>query len=416
MSDVISPAAARRLRALRNEGPRHADTGWRIALAVAAAHAVNDLYSAFLQPLLPRIMTELDLSITLAASLTTALALGASLLQPAMGAAADRYGVRRFIIAGPLVSAVFLSLIGLAGSFPVLVVLLAVGGVGSAMFHPPAASIAARAGAGGGAGARMSLFSFGGALGYSVGPLVAVALVGRLGLEGLAFAMIPGLLLVPLLLRVLPAGGGHARPATGLRGAAEALRSLRGALGLLFAISAIAAFVQRAFLTLQPIAIAAAGGSEALGATVLSTYLGAQALGSIAGGLLADRLDRRRLLLWLTLSSVPAHLLALALPYGTPPAVAATAVAGLLNMALLPPLVIMAQEASPHGAATSAGIIMGLAWGAASVAMIGAGALADVVGPRTAALLCVPMLLGAVLAALHPGLRPFSHPRPVRLR
>jgi FSR family fosmidomycin resistance protein-like MFS transporter len=225
--------------------------------------------------------------------------------------------------------------------------------------------------------------------------------------------MIPALLLAPMLLRVLPPAGGHARPSRGLQGAAEAARSIRGALGLLFVISAIAAFVQRAFVTLQPIAIAAAGGSEALGATVLTAYLSAQAIGSIAGGLLADRFDRRRLLLWLTLMSVPAHLLALALPAGTFPAMAATALAGLLNMALLPPLVIMAQEASPHGAATSAGIIMGLAWAVGSIGMIGAGAVADVVGPRTAALLCMPALLGASLAALHHSLRAYSRPRPV---
>ena len=40
-----------------------------IAIAVAALHSLNDAYTAFLPPLLPRIMGELDLSITLAAGL-----------------------------------------------------------------------------------------------------------------------------------------------------------------------------------------------------------------------------------------------------------------------------------------------------------------------------------------------------------
>jgi FSR family fosmidomycin resistance protein-like MFS transporter len=380
---------------------------WRVALAVALAHGVNDVYSAFLHPLLPRIMTELGLSITLAATLTTAAALGASLLQPVMGAAADRYGVRRFVVAGPVISAVFLSLIGFAGSFGVLVVMLTMGGLGSALFHPPAAAMAASARHGGGAGARMSLFSFGGALGYAVGPLAAVSIVGLLGLRGLAFAIIPALLLVPFLWRVLPADVGHGRAWTGTRGATAALRSLRGPLGLLFLVSSIAAFVQRVFLTLQPIAIAAEGGSEALGAVTLSVYLGAQTMGSLAGGLLADRFDRRRVLLGLTLASVPTHLLALGLPAASTGALVSTAIAGMLNMALLAPLVIMAQEASPHGAATSAGIIMGLAWAAGSIAMIGAGALGDVIGPRTAAIACMPVLLIASGATLHPALRPF---------
>ena len=411
MSDVVLTTAAGSRGSFAGDVSRPALAGWTVAFAVAVAHGVNDLYSAFLQPLLPRIMAELDLSITLAASLTTALALGASLLQPFMGAAADRYGARRFVIAGPLISAVFLSLIGVADSFLALVVLLAIGGLGSAMFHPPATSLAAGAGAGGRAGARMSVFSFGGALGYAVGPLAAVALVGSLGLGGLAWAMLPALLLVPLLLRAVPPVPGHARPSRGLEGMIETLGSLRGALGLLFVISTTAAFVQRVFVTLQPIAIAAGGGSEALGATTLSTYLGAQALGSVAGGLLTDRFDRRRLLLWLVVASLPAHWLALALTPGQPLTLLVTAIAGLLNMALLPPLVIMAREASPHGAATSAGIIMGLAWAAGSIVMIGAGALADVLGARSAAMLCTPVLLLAGLAALQPALGPYARAR-----
>jgi FSR family fosmidomycin resistance protein-like MFS transporter len=314
---------------------------------------------------------------------------------------------RRFVIAGP-----WSRPCSSAQGRPLWAgVRFVLGGIGSSLSIP--ARLGARADGGGGAGARMSLFHSA-ARWRRARPLAY--LVGRLALRGLTLAMIPTLLLMPLLLRVLPATGGHARPSRGLQGVAEAARSMRGALGLLFAISAIAAFVQRAFVTLQPIAIAAGGGSEAMGATVLSVYLSAQALGSIAGGLLADRFDRTRLLLWLIVASLPAHLLALALPHGAPLALAATATAGLLNMALLPPLVIMAQDASPHGAATSAGIIMGLAWAAGSVAMIGAGAVADVIGPRSAALLCVPVLLGAALAALHPAVRPYGRARPVLLQ
>jgi len=412
VSSVTTDVVVRRPTTV--EPPRWRSSGWQIALAVAVAHGVNDLYSAFLQPLLPRIMSRLDLSITLAASLTTALALGTSVLQPFMGAAADRYGTRLFVIAGPVISAVFLSLIGVADSFIVLLCLLALGGLGSALFHPPAASLVARVGPTARSGTRISMFSFGGALGFAVGPLIAVALVGALGLAGLGLAMLPALLLVPVLFRLLPAGDASEDHGRSTRGALAALRSGRAALGLLFAISALAAFVQRLFLTFQPIAIAARGGSETLGATTLSAYLAAQALGSVLGGILTDRCDRRRLLLWLTIASVPAHLLALALAPGQMITLLATAAAGLLNMALLPPLVVMGQEASPNGAATSTGIIMGLAWGIGSLGLVGAGALADMVGARSAALLCVPVLLFAALAALHPSLRPLRRPRLVQ--
>ena len=81
-------------------------------------------------------------------------------------------------------------------------------------------------------------------------------------------------------------------------------------------------------------------------------------------------------------------------------------------MALLPPVVVMAQEMIPEGAAASSGIVMGLAWAAGSLAMIGTGILGDVVGAQTAALLSVPALLVGTLLAAHPALR--SHARPAR--
>lgn len=377
-----------------------------VALAVAVAHGTNDAYAAFLHPLLPRIMARLDLSIALAATLAMTLSLAASLLQPVMGHLADRYGRRIFVVAGPLLSGVFLSLMGVAPTFLVLALFLALGGLGSAAFHPPGASMAARVGAGRGSGMRASFFSFGGALGYAAGPLIAVAVVSIVGLDGMWVAMLPVLLLAPVLWRVLPADlpdPGRAPPPS----AAAVLRALRGPLGVVFGISAIAAFVQRVYLTMQPISVAAAGGSEATGAVALSVYLGAQALGSLSGGTLADRVDRRALLFWAATLSFPAHVLALWLPVGSMPMLAAAAVAGFLNMSMLPPIVVMAQEIMPGGAAVSAGVVMGLAWAAGSVLVLGTGVLGDSFGARDAALLSIPLSLVGAALALHPALRAY---------
>lgn len=373
-----------------------------MAIAVAAAHGANDLYAAFLHPLLPRIMDRLGLSVALAATLAMTLSLASSLLQPVMGHLADRYGARLFVVLGPLLSGVFLSLIGWAPSFGILLLLLVLGGIGSAAFHPPGASMASGAVDREGGGARLSIFSFGGAVGYAVGPLVAVGIVGRWGLEWLWLAMLPLVLLTPVLLRVLPPT--VRVPAQESAPLERLVPHLRGPLGLIFLVSAVAAFVQRVFLTMQPIALAEAGRPETMGAFMLSTYLAAQALGSLTGGTLADRMDRRHLLVTLTALSLPAHLLAVGLPAGGALAVTATAVAGFLNMAVLPPIVLTAQQLVPGRAAASSGVVMGLAWATGSVGVFATGALGDIVGARSAALLSFPVLLIAVAAALHPAL------------
>jgi FSR family fosmidomycin resistance protein-like MFS transporter len=217
--------------------------------------------------------------------------------------------------------------------------------------------------------------------------------------------MLPMILLAPVIFFVLPPGSAD-REQRNLSPTPSVFVLLRGPLGLIFGVSAVAAFIQRVFLTMEPIMIARNGGSETAGAAMLSVYLGAQALGSIAGGFLADRVERRKLLLWLALLSFPAHTLAMWLPAGSPLTFAVAAVAGLLNMALLPPIVLMAQELMPSGAALSSGIVMGLAWATGSIAMLGVGVIADQVGPQNAALLAMPlMLLGAVLAAYLPKTR-----------
>jgi FSR family fosmidomycin resistance protein-like MFS transporter len=185
----------------------------------------------------------------------------------------------------------------------------------------------------------------------------------------------------------------------------KVLRRLRGPLGLLLGISVVGAFAQRVYLTMEPIVVARAGGSEAMGAISLSIYLGSQAFGTLTGGYLADRMDRSRLLAGLTLLSFPAHFLAFYLPAGGAPALAMAGAAGFLGMAMMPSLVVKAQELLPEGAAVSSGIVMGLGWAIGSLGVLVTGAMGDWIGPREAALVSMPAILVGTLLALHPALR-----------
>ena len=382
-----------------------ATSATRIAIIVAVAHGINDAYASFVPPLLPRIMDSLGLTIAAAAALSSAFAIATALPQPLFGYFADRFGRRAFAVGGVVTGAVFVSLIGFAPSFWILFLMLVLGGLGGAAFHPPGASYAVRVGAGRGGGKRYSVFSFGGALGYAAGPLVAVGLVAWGGMQRLWVAMIPAILLAPLFFRGLPSGRGETRGAPPAPPPSTVLRRLAGPLGIIFGVSSAMAFVQRVFLTMEPIIVAEAGGSEALGAAALSLYLGAQAFGTLAGGMLADRMNRRHLLFGLCAAALPAHLLAVWLgPWGAPGLVA-IGIAGFLGMATLPPIVVMAQEMLPRAPGASSGVVMGLAWTVGAVGVMGTGALADFAGPQSAAFWSMPAAGLAALLALHPGLK-----------
>ena len=234
----------------------------RTAVVVSLTHALVDAYAGFVPPLLPRIMDKLGLSIALAATVAMTFSLATAVLQPILGWLADRHGRRAFVIGGPLLSAIFLSLIGLAPTFSVLLAFLILAGLGNAAFHPPATALAARVGAGSGSGARVSVFTFAGAAGYAVGPVAVVWLVAHRGLEGMWVAMLPALLLTPVALLALPRPPAPQRPRLDRGALPELLRSIAGPLGVVFAISTVAAFIQRVYLTLAPIIVAQEGGSE----------------------------------------------------------------------------------------------------------------------------------------------------------
>ncbi len=376
----------------------------RIAVFIALAHGINDAYASFVPPLLPRIMDGMGISIALAATLGASFSIATALPQPFFGYIADRFGRRALAVGGMLVSAVFVSLMGFASSYWGLLLLLVLGGLGGAAFHPPGASYAVRLIAGKGSGGRYSIFSFGGAIGFSAGPLVAVGLVAWGGMEGLWVAMIPAILFAPVFFLGLPRRGepGVVLPAPP---PTTVIRELAGPLGIIFGVSAAMAFVQRAFLTMEPIIVAEMGGSETLGAAALSVYLGAQAFGTLTGGFLADRTDRRLLLFMLCALSLPAHLLAAWLGPWSGYGFAAIAMAGFLGMATLPPIVVMAQEMLPRAPGASSGIVMGLAWTVGAVGVMGTGVVADVTGPQVATLLSMPVAGIAALLALHPRLK-----------
>jgi FSR family fosmidomycin resistance protein-like MFS transporter len=318
---------------------------------------------------------------------------------------------RAFAAFGPLLSGAAVGSIAFASSFWTLVLVLVMAGLGNAAFHPPGAAYAARVGEGKGAGRRYSLFAFGGAAGFAIGPLAAVWLVQWRGLDGFWVAMLPAVVLTPLIFMALPSDRRREGHTTAPLPTPRAVISqLRGPLGLMFGISATMSFVQRAFLTMEPIIVAENGGSENLGALALSIYLGAQSFGMVMGGMLADHMNRRTLLVRLSGAALPAHLLAIWLGPSSAFGLIAIAFAGFLGLATLPPLVVMAQENLPSAAGVSSGIVMGLAWATGSMGVLATGALADAIGPYAAALYSMPVMLIAIGLALHPALEPLTLP------
>ena len=161
-------------------------------LVLAISHFVHDVYSAFLAPLLPLLIEKHSLSLTQAGFLSTIMQIP-SLASPFIGSLADRISVRYFIIVAPMLTAVPMSLLGLAPDYGVLLILLFIAGVSVAVFHVPAPVMVARL-SGHRKGRGMGFFMTGGELARTAGPLLAVGAVALMGLEGFYPIMAAGIL------------------------------------------------------------------------------------------------------------------------------------------------------------------------------------------------------------------------------
>ena len=166
------------------------------------AHAVVDAYSTTLPHLLPLLFRKLVSQTTswssLAGLIIAVSGVFNSFSQILFGQLADRGRAAHFLILGVAIPSVCTSLMGIVPSLLTLMLLLIIGGMGVAAFHPPAA-VQAAALAQRGRGFGVSLFITGGNVGQAIGPFCIMLLLNRYGLEQLVWCMIPGLLVALLV-------------------------------------------------------------------------------------------------------------------------------------------------------------------------------------------------------------------------
>jgi len=333
-------------------------------------HATNDLFGAFLTPLLPKLQTVFGVSYGAVSLLVALQAFTGSLLQPLAGLVADRYD-RRFLAAiGPLMMALGSGLLGFFPNIWVAGAALALSGLGSALFHSAGAALVGQWADPARRGFWMSFFGTGGYIGISLGPVVSLSIVNQAGLQALAW-LIP-LALVPafLLLRQAPPTRLRTKPST----FSDLQRVFRGHVARLWAASTLRSIVFVSFSTTIPFWFHQRGISDAQVALTLSAYSISATVGAFLGGTLSDRLGRRNVLIGTMLLAIPLYATLLLVPPENWFYVVLLSATGALMNAGVPVAVTMAQEHEPGQMATVSGLLMGFTWGFA-------GLLYGVIGP-----------------------------------
>ncbi|OAT80808.1 MFS transporter [Desulfotomaculum copahuensis] len=250
------------------------------------AHLINDAYPNLYPVLIPSLMVILHFSVAQAGAITAVAALTTQLLQPFMGLWADRVGGSWFVTGGLALGAILsTAALGLAPTYPMLLLLILLSGIGNSAFHPHASGIVGEM-TGRRKGLGMSMFLIGGNLGRGLAPLLASFAFLTWGRPGLMILSIPGLLLAFALYtygRKIKTVG---KPNSG--GLLATLHANRGRLVSLLAIVGIRSMVASAVLTFLPIWWKLRYGHITHNAFMLSIMLLAGSLGNMAGGYLSD--------------------------------------------------------------------------------------------------------------------------------
>ena len=171
---------------------------------LSSGHLATDFASGAVPALLPFFTVKFDLSYTLTAVLILAALISSSVVQPLFGLWSDRRGALWLLPAGLGLAGAGLGLAAVAPSYPMLVVLVFIAGIGIAAFHPEGAKFAVFL-SGKKRASGMSLFNIGGNLGYALGPIIVTPLVLWLGLgPGGLLASVPVLIASVAVLGALP--------------------------------------------------------------------------------------------------------------------------------------------------------------------------------------------------------------------
>lgn len=376
-------------------------TGARLVGFLAVAHLVVDAVSATVPALLPTLQAMFGLGETALASLISLGWLTSSSAQPVLGTLADRYGPRRVGAAGLGVSVTVTSLLAVAPQVWMLYAAVALGGLGSAAFHPAASALVRGHGLAGRAGLGVSLYGAAGTAGIALGPVAVLVLIGTVGSQAAPALMFPGLVFALVMVWRAPDIPAERRGSPALD-----LGLLRGPVGRL-ALAALLSALPAVTLTSSLPLLLVAGGSapdDPLIGLSLAVFSLASAAGAVVAALLSARVPRQRIAAASMMLAVPALTAVVAsAPGGTagPSGVyiPALVAAGALCQAALPLLTVAAQDAAPLRTSAAAGTVAGWGVGGAGVLYLAVGALQEAVGVRAAAAVVVITLVPAAWLA-----------------
>ncbi len=350
-------------------------------LSISFAHMIHDIYSSFLAPILPLLIDKIGFSLTMAGLLNFIQRLP-SLLNPLIGIIADRSSVRYYIIAAPTVTAVSMSLIGIAPNYTIIAILLFIMGLSASFFHVPAPVLIKNV-SGNRIGTGMSFYMLGGESARTLGPLVILAAISLWGLEGtwklIPFALAASVFLLFIFRR--ETGYSNTRQKKKSEKSSGAVKYLKKLIPLFVALTGITFFramMKSALTAFLPTYLNFGGETIFYSGVALSVLQLAGAASVLAAGTISDKIGRINMLKIAAISS-PVFMW-LFVKLGDAFVFPTLILLGLGIFASTPVVLALLQEMGSERPAFVNSIFMTISFSASSIAVVLVGWLSDYIG------------------------------------
>jgi MFS family permease len=329
------------------------DHALRTLTAISIAHWLSHFHLFVLPMLFPFLKEQLGVGYIELGFALTIFGLVSGLTQAPIGYLADHIGARKVLLAGLCLGGLALVLLGLHLSYTSLLLCAALLGLANSVYHPADYAILSAHMDEARMGRAFSIHTFAGFVGGAVAPAIMAALVATIG--GLGALMVAGAVGPAVALLMV---------AMNLPDASAADRKANGADAPKQSIITPAIIMLTIFFMLLGLSnagisnfgvVALMSGYGVLFATAnmaLTAFLGASAVGVLAGGFLADRTERHGqvaaacfavnavIVLVIAIVSLPAPLL-----------IALMTLAGFLGGLIAPSRDMLVRDAAPPGAA-----------------------------------------------------------------
>jgi len=268
-------------------------------------HLLNDAIQALIPAIYPLLKESFKLNFTQIGLITLTFQMVGSVLQPVVGLYTDKFPRPYSLVFGMGVTWCGLILLALAETYPVVLLAAGLVGLGSAVFHPESSRMV-RLASGGRHGFAQSLFQVGGNAGTALGPLLAAGIIVPHGQRHILwFSALPltGLIILSNVGRWY-----QERLADAARHGPQSARSRetvsRAKVALPLAILLLLMFSKFIYLASMTnyytfYLMHRFGVSVQQSQVYLFLFLGAGAVGTLAGGPVGDRIGRKQVIWFL---------------------------------------------------------------------------------------------------------------------